>query len=111
MNLLFVCSKNQWRSPTGERIYRDWPGVQTRSAGTSRRARRTVSVADLRWADWVLVMERKHQQRLRAQFREELRGCRVIVLGIEDHYRCLDPALIERFRAVVDPLLAEQAGD
>ena len=56
MNVLFVCSKNQWRSPTAEKVFGRDPGLKVRSAGTSRKARRTVTANDLRWADVVMVM-------------------------------------------------------
>ena len=56
MNLLFICSRNQWRSPTAERVFRAYPNVQTRSAGTSPNARHTVSIRDIQWADKILVM-------------------------------------------------------
>ena len=32
-NLLFLCSRNRLRSPTAERVFADWPGVETASAG------------------------------------------------------------------------------
>ena len=57
MNILYVCSRNQWRSPTGELVYRKTPGVTVCSAGTSPRARRTVSAKDITWADRIFVME------------------------------------------------------
>ena len=60
------------RSPTGEAVFRNEPGIAVRSAGTSRSARRTISVADIRWADIIFVMEDKHSTRLRAQFRDEV---------------------------------------
>ncbi|GAB5559264.1 MAG: phosphotyrosine protein phosphatase [Synoicihabitans sp.] len=107
INLLFVCSKNQWRSPTGERIYRDHPLVNARSAGTASSARHQISLADIEWADLIAVMERKHRQRLRADYPEALRGKEVIVLEIEDNYRAMDPDLVELIKASIDPLLAE----
>ncbi len=73
MNVLFVCSRNKWRSPTGEQIWRNTTGVSVRSAGTSRQARRRLSVADLRWADLIFVMEEKHKSRIKAEFRDETR--------------------------------------
>ena len=57
INVLFVCSKNQWRSPTGESIYRDDPRLAVRSRGTASSARQTIRSADLSWADLVLVMD------------------------------------------------------
>ena len=67
-NLLFICSRNQWRSPTAEEIWRRKPQYNARSAGTSPKARRTVSSSDIRWADIIFVMESKHRNRLVSEF-------------------------------------------
>jgi len=42
-NILFICSHNQWRSPTAEKVYSKDPRVHARSAGTSPKARHTVN--------------------------------------------------------------------
>ncbi len=105
LRLLFVCSRNQWRSPTAEAIWRKDPRVEVRSAGTSPRARRRVSAADLRWADLILVMEDKHEDRLRADFGALLARKAVQVLDIPDEFKYMDPALVEQLRASVEPLL------
>ena len=107
-NVLFVCSMNKWRSPTGEEVFRKEPGLSVRSAGTVRGAKRTISLADIRWADVIFVMEQKHQSRLRARFRDELRYKPVHVLDIPDDYRYMDPDLVELIRAKVTPLLQDQ---
>ena len=107
MNLLFICSRNQWRSPTAERVFRAYPNVQTRSAGTSPNARHTVSIRDIQWADKILVMENKHKARLQAQFARALQHKTIIVLDIADEYRYMDEALIEVLQDSVLPLLAE----
>ena len=38
-NLLFICSKNQWRSPTAEIMFKGHQLHTARSAGTSDKAR------------------------------------------------------------------------
>lgn len=106
IRILFVCSKNQWRSPTAEQVFRPEPGLQVRSAGTARSARHTISVADIRWADIILVMEDKHRARLRAQFRDEVRYKAVHSLDIPDLYRYMDPDLIALLQDKVPPLIA-----
>ena len=58
MRVLFVCSRNQWRSPTAERVFAGREGLETRSRGVSRTARRRLSRADVAWADVILVMDR-----------------------------------------------------
>ncbi len=105
IRVLFVCSKNKWRSPTAEAVFGKQEGIEARSAGTSRSARRTISVADIRWADIILVMEDKHRARLRAQFRDEVRYKKLYSLDIPDLYRYMDPDLIEVLEAKATPLI------
>ena len=104
-NILFICSRNQWRSPAAEANYSAHLHLQVRSAGTSSKARRRLSVKDIRWADLIIVMEEKHRQRIRAEFRDEMRYKAIEVLAIEDRYQFMDPELIDEIRAVVDSLL------
>lgn len=104
-NLLFICSRNQWRSPTAERVWRNHPDFNSRSAGTSPKAKKTVSPADIRWADIILVMEKKHKNRLRAEFTGMLDYKTVHILDIPDEYQYMDPELVEHLKAVVAPLL------
>lgn len=106
MNILFVCSRNQWRSPTAETLYRHYPGVQVRSAGTSTRARHTVSVRDIAWADVIMVMEEKHKSRLRAQFPQALQGKKLVVLDIADDYHYMDAELVTLLQTAVAPYLS-----
>ncbi|RFA30981.1 phosphotyrosine protein phosphatase [Alkalilimnicola ehrlichii] len=93
--LLFICSRNQWRSPTAEAVWRKRPGFSVRSAGTSPKARRTVSSADIRWADIIIVMEQKHKNRLVAEFTRLLDYKHIHVLEIPDEYTFMDPELVE----------------
>jgi predicted protein tyrosine phosphatase len=99
MNILFICSRNQWRSPTAEKVWRGRSGLVVRSAGTSPKARHRVTVGDLRWADVVFVMEPKHRQILQAEFRQFVRDKRVEVLNIPDEYQYMDPELVEMLEA------------
>lgn len=105
VRVLFVCSKNQWRSPTGKAVFRRVEGVDTRSAGTARSARRQLSIADIRWADIILVMEDKHAARIRADFRNETRYKPLHVLDIPDEYGFMDEELGELIRAKAQPLI------
>lgn len=105
INVLFVCSRNQWRSPTGEQLWRRHPQVNARSAGTSSGARHVVSAADIEWADVVLVMEEKHKSRLVAQHRDSMAHKTLHVLDIPDDYRFMDPALVDLLDEPVAALL------
>ncbi|CAM2011628.1 low molecular weight protein tyrosine phosphatase family protein [Acanthopleuribacter pedis] len=108
-NLLFICSRNQWRSPTAEQIWRKDPNVSVRSAGTSPKARRTVSAADIRWADLILVMEGKHRNRIKASFSALLDHTPIHVLHIPDEYRYMDPELIEILESAVSRILEKES--
>lgn len=106
MNILFVCSRNQWRSPTAEKIFSRRTGLAVRSAGTSRNARRRITVNDLRWADIILVMEQKHKSRIQAEYRDEVRYKNLQVLDIPDDFRYMNPDLIEILEGKVSPLVS-----
>ena len=105
VKVLFVCSHNKWRSPTGEAMFSRAPGVATRSAGTTHNARHRITVADIRWADMILVMEDKHAQRLRADFRQEVAYKALHVLDIPDDYQFMEDELIELLREKCEPLI------
>lgn len=104
--LLFLCSRNQWRSPTAEAVYQNDPRVEARSAGVSAAARRRVTEKLLLWADYVLVMEHEHKQRLREQFPDLFHDLRIDVLDIPDDYPFMDPELVALIRERVEPHLA-----
>lgn len=105
LNVLFICSRNQWRSPTAERLWRKHPNVSARSAGTSPNARHTVSVDDIQWANVILVMEEKHKSRLKAEFTTLLNNKPIHVLDIPDEYKFMDPELVEMLEQSVNSLL------
>ena len=105
MNLLFICSRNQWRSPTAEEIYKNHSGIQVRSAGTSDSARIKLNAKTILWADIIFVMEKKHKQIIQERFGSELKHQKIIILDIPDEYQFMDPELIEEISAKVDAYL------
>jgi predicted protein tyrosine phosphatase len=104
-NILFICSKNQWRSPTAENIWRKHPDLNVRSAGTSTKARKTVSSTDITWADIIFVMEEKHKNRLKADFSRMLTHKAIHVLDIPDEYQYMDSDLIDELESSVSTIL------
>ena len=94
-NVLFICSRNKWRSPTAETVWRKHPQLNVRSAGTSPRAKKTVSSADISWADVIFVMQQKHKNRLKAQFTRLIEHKTVHVLDIPDDYKYMDTELVQ----------------
>ncbi len=105
MNLLFVCSRNQWRSPTAEEVYKNTQGLNVRSAGTEPSARIKINASHIEWADLIFVMEKKHKQRITEKFPEETNSKKIIVLDIPDEYQFMDEELIESIKTSVDVYL------
>jgi predicted protein tyrosine phosphatase len=94
MNVLFVCGRNQWRSPTAEAVFAGHEGIEVDSAGLDRDAVVRVSVQSVLWADLIFVMEKGHRTKLQRQFRKWLGGKRVICLEIPDRYEYMDDDLV-----------------
>ena len=102
--ILVICSKNKWRGPTAEAIYRRDPRVQVRSAGLSPSSAHKVSVKDLYWAEQILYMEKDHLEKLRKLFpKAELPP--TMDLEIADNYRFMDPELVMMLKEKIEPLL------
>jgi predicted protein tyrosine phosphatase len=106
--LLFICSRNRWRSPTAEQIFNGVDGIQARSAGTEPGTRIRVTGGHIGWADIVFVMEKKHLRRLREKFMDELAGKRVICVNIPDDFQFMQPELVTLLQSVVLPYLEEE---
>jgi predicted protein tyrosine phosphatase len=64
MNILFVCSKNRWRSRTAETIFKNSQNHTVKSAGTSRNARVKLNENHLIQADLVFVLEQIYGRRI-----------------------------------------------
>lgn len=99
--ILFVCSRNRWRSLTAETIFKNVDTFDVKSAGTENAARIKINTSHIRWADIIFVMERKHQERIAAKFPTEIANKKIIVLEIEDVYKYMDPKLIEELKIAV----------
>ncbi|WP_266168692.1 low molecular weight protein tyrosine phosphatase family protein [Dyella subtropica] len=103
--VLFLCSRNRLRSPTAEQVFRTWPQLEVDSAGLSPDADTLLSADQLAWADLILVMESAHRRRLQSRFGGQLKGKRVVVLGIPDDYDFMQAELIELLLKKAGPLL------
>ena len=105
MNILFVCSRNQWRSRTAETIFKNNEKHDIRSAGTATDARIKVNEKLINWADLIFVMEKRHKLLLQGRFSEALVAKDIIILDIEDNYHYMDEDLIETLKTSVGPYL------
>ena len=93
--ILFVCSRNRRRSLTAEAIFKNEPAWDVRSAGTEDNARIKVTAGHLGWADVIVVMEKRHKDRLRQKYPESLAAKPCVCLFIADDYEFMDSNLIE----------------
>lgn len=102
-NLLFICSKNQWRSPTAELLFKGHPLHNARSAGTSDKARIKVNQKLIDWADVIYFMEHRHRDIVKQHF--SLSGQTTIVLDIEDNFHFGDEELIATLKVSLSDYL------
>ena len=107
MNILFVCSRNKWRSRTAETVFKGDQRHKFRSAGTANVARIKVNQNLINWAEWIFVMEKRHKQQLYERFGQLLDDKKIVILEIEDKYHYMDDELIGILRASVTPYLTE----
>lgn len=106
MNILFVCSKNEWRSRTAETIFKHKSGIHVKSAGTSKTARIRISHKLIAWSEVIFVMEDKHKKLLVRDHRQLLEGKPLIVLDIPDEYHYMDEELIAELQDALEDYLS-----
>lgn len=106
-NLLFICSRNRWRSLTAETIYKKHKTIRAKSAGTENNARIKVNGKQLLWADLVFAMEKHHKEKLIQQFPNETKDLEIIILDIADEYKYMDQELIEEIQNSVSYYISE----
>ena len=101
MNLLFVCSENKLRSPTGEEVFSKYEGINAIGAGTNKDAATPISGDLIEWADIIFVMEKSHRNKVSKKFRTLLKGKKLVCLDIQDKYERMEPYLIRLLKARV----------
>ncbi|CAM3938394.1 low molecular weight protein tyrosine phosphatase family protein [Flavobacterium antarcticum] len=97
-NILFICSRNKWRSLTAETIYKNNSSFNVKSAGTENAARIKVNAKLIVWADLIFVMEKHHKEKLALKFPEEIKSKQIIILEIPDVYKFMDKELVEELQ-------------
>ena len=104
-HLLFICSQNKRRSLTAEELFKNHPVYTAKSAGTEIGARTRITAGLLGWAEIIFVMERKHQDRLKAKYPEEIANKTIINLRIPDNYPYQNETLIALLRTKLAEIL------
>ncbi len=101
--LLFICSRNQWRSPTAANLFAASNLYTAKSAGTSDSARIKITPGLINWADLIFVMEKRHAAILQQKYPDLMADKSIATLHISDDYQYMDPELIE----ILESRLAE----
>jgi predicted protein tyrosine phosphatase len=109
--ILFVCSRNRRRSLTAETIFKSVPVWDVRSAGTEESARIKVTAGHLGWADLIVVMEKRHKERLRQKFPKALAERPCICLFIDDDYEFMDAELVNLLKEKMEEQFPGEARD
>ena len=107
MKILFVCSANVDRSPTAEQIYKNYPGLEVKSAGASWYAKKPINRELILWADAILCMENRQKWYIIEEFADIVSEKLIENLNIEDIYPYMHPSLIEIIKAKTDAWLCK----
>jgi predicted protein tyrosine phosphatase len=105
MNVLFVCGKNRWRSPTAEAVFAEFEELEVDSAGVDRDAEVPIGIEAIERSDIIFVMEKSHRHHISKKFQPWLKNKRIVCLDIPDLYTYMQPELIEILRRKVLPIL------
>lgn len=92
--LLFICSENKLRSATAETVFSEYDDVRAIGAGTNKDAITSISGDLIEWADNIFVMEQAHKIKVTKKYSSLLKNKKLIVLGIPDNYKYMQPELI-----------------
>ncbi len=101
MKLLFVCSENRLRSPTGEEVFSQYRDIEAIGCGTNADADTPLSGDLVEWADIIFVMEKSHRKKVSEKYQQLLKGKKLVCLDIPDNYKRMDPELIRILEARV----------
>jgi len=107
VKVLFVCGQSNRRSLTAEAIFKTDRRVEVRAAGLADNSKHRLCEEDVRWADLILAMERKHAKRIKAAFPQIENLAPVESLDVEDRHIFMHPKLIEELHAALDAALEE----
>jgi predicted protein tyrosine phosphatase len=55
-HVLFICSRNQLRSPTAEKVFSNWPGIEVASAGLDAKCKEPVTPELVAWAPTITAL-------------------------------------------------------
>ncbi len=85
---------NLQRSKTAEELFKNDDRFQVRSSGTDKYAATPINEPDLEWADFIIVMEKFHRNKIRSKYPKIYNHKKIICLYIEDEYDFMEEELI-----------------
>lgn len=94
INILFVCTMNFQRSKTAETIYQSDSRFYVKSAGVAKDAFNRINQENLTWANFIIVMEKRHRNKIRKEFPEIYAQKRIICLYIADEFDYMEMTLV-----------------
>lgn len=109
-NILFICSANKDRSATAEHYFSEhYPNLNFDSAGTNEKicfqlGTTFITQELISWADFIFVMERKHQEFIQAHFTLN-QSTRLTTVDIRDVYTFLESNLVEELKRKITPMI------
>lgn len=106
--ILFICNQNRFRSPTAEKFFNEFPGMEAKSAGVNKDATVNLNRELLEWADIIFVMEKRQRNIIHKRYNDIYRTKRIICLYIPDEYDYMDAGLIHLLEMKVTPFLKKE---
>ena len=94
VRLLFVCGRARRRSATAETLFGGVRGFEAAAAGVAPDADVPLDADAIDWADVILAMQNAHRAKINRKFGPQIRGKKLVVLGIADDYDYMDAALV-----------------
>lgn len=104
-NILVVCGRNKIRSKTAEHIFRNDNRFNIRSVGLNAASDRKIKIKDIKWANYILVMEDKYKARIVDNYQEIIKP-KIFVLDISDDYKYMDAELCEVLRIKINNIIS-----
>ena len=105
IKVLFVCYGNSDRSPTAEIIYKQYPGLETRSTGILKNDK---TIQDcVQWADVIVAMEKHHEEYILELFSEDVAEKPIYTLDIPDNYLYMQDSLVQLIKERMETVLVE----
>lgn len=92
---------------TAENIFKSDRRFEVRYAGLSDNSKRRLSDSDVKWADLILAMERKHAKRIRSSYSSMESRPEIESLDIQDKFLYMQPELIDELHESLEAVLEE----